>query len=78
MARHVQAPVCQPLSCVRGAPCVDSMHCRPVKCLRGCGAQMWYEDLQGHLLTCPARLLVCGIVSEEFERDVILAGQHGR
>ena len=39
---------------------------------------MWHEDLQGHLLVCPARLLVCGIVSEEFEQDVIVAGQNGR
>ena len=49
-----------------------------MKCLRGCGAQMWYQDLRAHLLSCPCRLLVCGSVSDEFEADVIMAGQNGR
>jgi hypothetical protein len=49
-----------------------------MKCLRGCGAQMWYQDLRAHLLSCPCRLLVCGGVSDEFENDVVDAGKNGR
>jgi hypothetical protein len=39
---------------------------------------MWQQDLRAHLSSCPARLLVCGAVSDQFEADVVLAGQNGR
>jgi hypothetical protein len=51
---------------------------RPTPCPRKCGASLWFQDVNEHLLICPRRLLVCSVVTNTFEKDILDAGRNGR